>query len=71
MISQVSTYTKLLQYYLLYPYAMYIPVAYLFYNWRLVPLNPLHLFCTFPPYLLGFLLLYWLLLLHLFPQLSS
>ena len=50
---------------------MYIPVAYLFYNWRLVPLNPLHLFCTFPPYLLGFLLPYWLLLLHLFPQLSS
>ena len=31
----------------------YIPVAYLLYNWKFVPLNPLHLFLP-PPVLLPF-----------------
>ena len=45
----ICPHTKLLQYY--WPhFSCYIlpPHGLLFYNWRLVPLNPLHLFCHTP-----------------------
>ena len=48
----ICHHTKLLQYIDFIPYPVYyLPVTYLFYNWKIVPLNPLHLFHLSPPFL--------------------